>query len=290
MTSSWDIDSTKGHAPFLLLAHHRSGSNFLHDLLQSHPGIECVNEPLSMHTRFFRQCDLVPWSAAEFHPQHLHVALARHKALRAYLEEFRRYLFSGNGARVLGFKETALFGKLDWLKEFMPSLKLVWLVRDPRAIVSSVLRSGLTAFWCYDDLVPKAFRDQWPRYRSCSVDEDPAMRLAEVAAMSVAVRYALARRSLSQFDHFAVSLDHMLADPFSVLASLNEFLGLEPHPDQDAFLARRHAENRGGMFSSYRAPDVVRTGWRQHLGPQEMAAIDHVMAEAGFEEEALALS
>jgi len=45
-------------APFLLLAHHRSGSNLLNDLLQAHPCIECLNEPFSMHTPFFREHDL----------------------------------------------------------------------------------------------------------------------------------------------------------------------------------------------------------------------------------------
>ena len=66
-----------GRAPFLVLAHHRSGSNFLNDLLQAHPCIECLNEPLSMHTRFFRDCDLARWTHEDFDPRWLHRSLPR---------------------------------------------------------------------------------------------------------------------------------------------------------------------------------------------------------------------
>ena len=36
--------------PFLILSHHRSWSNFMCNLLCENSKIECLNEPLSMHT------------------------------------------------------------------------------------------------------------------------------------------------------------------------------------------------------------------------------------------------
>ena len=100
-------------APFFVMAHHRSGSNFLNDLLQSHPQVECINEPLSMHTHFFREHDLNFWSAGDFDDDTLHPSLAAQEPLRAFLHDFRHYLGRSDPSRVIGFKDTVLFGKLE---------------------------------------------------------------------------------------------------------------------------------------------------------------------------------
>jgi hypothetical protein len=267
-------------APFFLMAHHRSGSNFLNDLLQAHPAVECINEPFSMHTRFFRQCDLVPWSADDYRADCLHVSMARHGALRDYLCELRDYLLCSHPGRIIGFKETALFGKLEWLHRFLPSLKLLWLVREPRAIVSSVLRSGLLAFWCYDDLVPRAFAALCPHYRRLPAAAPEPVLQAELVAMSVAVRYAMARRSLALFDHCIVPLDDAMHDPPAFLRRVAGFLGLQPHADQQAFLERRQSESRGGPFSSYRAPQEVHTRWQRDLDAAQVGVIEAVLLAA----------
>ncbi|HEY9026627.1 MAG TPA: sulfotransferase [Burkholderiaceae bacterium] len=261
------------------MAHHRSGSNFLHDLLQSHPRIECINEPLSMHTRFFRQCDLVRWSEADYDPVLLHVALAKHGGLRAYLSELRLYLLRSDADRVMGFKETALFGKLEWLKEFLPTLKIVFLTRDPRAVVSSVLRSGLSEFWRYRDLVPRAFYEICPHYQRRSDESaDPAIREAEIAAMSVVARYEIARRSVHLFEHRLVALEDVMRDPAGCLEAMTAFLGVDPHPDAFSFLRQRQGVSRGGTFSSFRAPDDVQTGWRRHLSAGQIEVIEDVLS------------
>ncbi|HET9642871.1 MAG TPA: sulfotransferase [Burkholderiaceae bacterium] len=268
--------------PFLLLAHHRSGSNFLHDILQSHPCIECINEPLSMHTDFFRQCDLVAWSATEYRSDCLHVALAKQGELRTYLRQMRDYLLLSDSARIIGFKETALFGKLSWWKEFLPSTKVLWLVRDPRAVVSSLLRSGLLQFWRYRDMVPRAFRENVPHY--CSQLQAPcrdeSLRDAEVAAMSVVVRHIMAQQTLPLFTHRVVRLEEAISRPQEFLRGLNTFLGLRPHQEQTAFLKRRQSASRGGLFSSYRSPDDVETGWRRHLTPAQLDVIENVLSAA----------
>lgn len=277
------MNSTDARAPFLVMAHHRSGSNFLHDLLQSHPRIECINEPFSMHTRFFRQCDLVRWSEADYDPVLFHVALAKHGGLRAYLSDLREYLLQSTRGRVIGLKETALFGKLEWLKEFLPSLKIFFLTRDPRAIVSSVLRSGLAEFWRYRDLVPRAFREIYPQYESRAGEADPSTHEAEIAAMSVVTRYELARRSLHLFEHRLVSLDEVMRDPAACLQSMTDFLEVEAHPDQVSFLKQRQIVSRGGAFSSFRAPDDVQTTWRRHLNARQIEVIERVMFAAQCE-------
>lgn len=271
-------------APFLVLAHHRSGSNFLNDLLQSHPQIECLNEPLSMHTRFFRERDLVPWRAEDYNDENLHASLARDSGLREYLLGLRAYLLGSTAGRVIGFKETVLFGKLEWLAAFLPSLKLIVLERDPRAVVSSVLRSGLIGFWRYAELVPPSYRWLWPR---ASVGpwwhaNDDEVRQASLVAMSVAVRGELARRTAAQFDGITLSLEELLQDPAAGLHTVARLLGVDADPAPLSFLQERQHASRGGPFSSFRRPEQVLDGWRSHLSDAQLDAIDAVFGAAGL--------
>ncbi|HJV68785.1 sulfotransferase [Ideonella sp.] len=273
-------------APFLLLAHHRSGSNLLNDLLQAHPCIECLNEPFSMHTPFFREHDLQPWAAGDFEPSRLHRHLPDGDDLRPFLHAFRDYLECSCAQRVIGFKETGLFGKLGWLQAFMPRLKLILLWREPRAIVSSVLRSGLIDFWDYRELVPPAFRRLFPQAPPPRGAMGSREELAGLAAMSVATRYELARRALPGFEHLVVGLDDVVQRPGETLGALARFLGVAPHPGPLQFLQGRQVASRGGTFSSVREPQRVTQGWQQHLGPSELAAIEHVLAVAGWHDPA----
>jgi len=264
-------------APFLLMAHHRSGSNFLNDLLQTHVDIECLNEPLSMHTRLFRDNDLALWEARDFDPQVLHPSLADQPGARAYLSDLRQYLLQSRRGRILGFKDTCLFGKLGWLQAFLPGLKVIFLRRDARAIVSSVLRSKLASFWHYADLVPPVFAQVCPGYTSRVEPQDAALRATETAAMSVAVRYELARRELGPLEHLVVDLEDLTRDPVPCLRRLSEFLGVEGDVEQATFIAMRQSETRGGLFSSFRSVDDIEQTWRRHLSAAQLAVIDDVM-------------
>lgn len=274
------MNDNRIRAPYFVLAHHRSGSNFLNDLLQSHPRIECLNEPFSMHTPHFRQCDLTPWPQAEFDQDRLHPSL-KEPSLRSYLIEFRDYLCQSSASRVIGFKDTVLFGKLEWLKAFMQTLKIVFIKRDPRSIVSSLFRSNLLEFWNYTALVPPAFGRLFPSYRSAVEPGDAAARAAELAAMSVAVRYSLAERSIGLFEHHVLWLDALAREPQAGLAALAAFLGVEPHPAQLAFLQQRQAASRGGAFSSFRTREDVENTWSRHLLPAQVRVVDDVLRVAG---------
>jgi hypothetical protein len=264
-------------APYFIMAHHRSGSNFLNDLLQAHPRIECVNEPFSMHTGYFREHDLEPWAREDFDPVLLHPALAPHEALRTYLLDFRAYLSESSDARVIGFKDTVLFEKLEWLKAFMPSLKILFLKRDPRAIVSSVLRSNLLNLWDYARLVPPAFAKVRPNYVSRTDAADKAATAAEIVAMSIATRYEYARRAIQNFDHREVHLDALMREPAEQLEAIVAFLGVPSHEGPLSFLKQRQAVSRGGLFSSFRSQDDVRHTWQRHLNSAQIRAIEDVM-------------
>lgn len=271
------MSSSSPRAPYLVMAHHRSGSNFLNDLLQSHPRIECINEPFSMHTRYFRGCDLEPWTRDEFDPALLHPSLAPHDSLRSYLLDFKGYLSESSDARVIGFKETVLFGKLDWLQAFLPSLKILFLKRDSRSVVSSVLRSNLLGFWDYARLVPPAFKRLYPHYVSKVQSTDWATLSAEIVAMSVATRHELARRAIQHFEHMELRLDDLTREPEHHLQEISRFLGVQTNAAQLSFLMQRQAETRGGRFSSFRSPEDVERAWERHLSAAQVRVIEDVL-------------
>ena len=231
-----------------------------------------------MHTRYFREHDLEPWAAEDFDPVLLHPALAPHQALRAYLFEFRAYLSQSSDARVIGFKDTVLFEKLEWLKAFIPSLKILLLKRDPRAIVSSVLRSNLFEFWDYARLVPPAFAKVRPNYVSRVDAADEAASAAEIVAMSIVTRFEHARCAIQNFDHQEVQLDDLMQEPAEQLEAISAFLGVPPHGAPLSFLKQRQTVSRGGLFSSFRSEDDVRHAWERHLSAAQVGAIEDVMA------------
>lgn len=272
-----DAERAGARSPFLVLAHHRSGSNFLNDLLQTHPRLECLNEPLSMHAPFFLEHDLEPWPAAAFDPVRLHPSLAADAELVSYLQALRTYLYASRAERVIGFKETVLFGQLGWVQRWLPGLKVIFLWRDPRAVVSSVLRSGLMGFWRYEELVPPAFARLFP---AACLPTAVAGSPAGLAAMSVVVRGELARRSLACFDHLVLRLENVLHEPAAAIGALTGFLDVEPHPNPLGFLHRRRSASRGGMFSSFRDPAEVMLRWQHHLDARELAAVEQVLHAA----------
>jgi hypothetical protein len=259
------------------MAHHRSGSNFLNDLLQAHPRIECINEPFSMHTKYFRECDLEPWTRDEFDPLLLHPSLASDEALRSYLFDLRAYLCRSSDMRVIGFKDTILFEKLGWLKAFIPSLKILFLRRDPRSIVSSVLRTNLLEFWDYTRLVPPAFRKIRPHYASRIDAADREAAAAEIVAMSIVTRYELARCAIRDFEHMEVHLGDLTREPAAWLEAIAEFLGVPRHEGPLSFLKQRQAVSRGGTFSSFRQQSDVQDTWERHLNESQIRAIEDVM-------------
>ena len=100
--------------------------------------------------------------------------------------------------------------------------------------------------------------------------------------MSVAVRYELARRELPAFEHVAIDLDALARRPAPTLATLWRFLGVPDHPGPLQFMSGRQGVSRGDSFSSFREPSLALEGWRRHLAPTELEAIEAVWHAAGW--------
>ena len=263
-------DSAQG--PFMILSHHRSGSNFLTDLMQANEGVECISEPLSMHTDF-RRFDLQLWTGEEFVPSHFHAHLHDAPGTAAFIRRLRDWLYDAPATMVRGMKETLLFDKLTWCRELLPTIKVVWLVRDPRAVVNSVLRCGLWRFWQYPERVARFCREY---YGDLTIDP---VSPAELTLWSWKVRYALAREHLGHFDHLCVRLEDLVKAPRDELGRIADLVGFGVTPSQELYVSRPNEESRGGTFSTVRRGTEVVDGWMNELSDEDRLYVERLASE-----------
>ncbi len=258
--------------PFMVLGHHRSGSNFLTDLIQANELVECISEPLSMQTDF-RRFDLELWTAEEFALPHLHDRLRDLPGVAAFLARLRDWLYAAPAGLARGMKETLLFDKLGWCREMFPSLRVIWLVRDPRAVVHSVLQCGLWDFWEYPQRVGGFCREYFG---------DPGIAPASPAELTLwswKARYALAQEHLLGFDHLQVRLEDLISSPRRELERIGELVGFRVTAAQELVAVRPTAESRGGTFSTVRRGGEVLNGWRTGLAAAEREYVERLAAE-----------
>ncbi len=239
--------------PFMILSHHRSGSNFLHDLIQTHPQCECISEPFSMHTNVFREIDLIPWYAHDFDGSILHPFLKTYPGTREFLHELKQFLVKPYPFHARGIKETMLFEKLAWLKKFIPELKIIFLVRDPRAVIHSIIRLNMFILWDYNKKIPYYIQHYYPE----KVYLETPLHLC---TWSWKIRYGLACTYLDLFEHIVIRLEDIILNPEETLPSIMEFLNHEVDDHQWVFFDKSHRQTRGKAFSTYRSTKDILNG------------------------------
>ncbi len=245
---------------FLVLSHHRSGSNFLTDTLQQHDCLTVIDEPLSMHTGIFPELDLVRWTAEEYDEEVLHHALTRAPVAQRFVRDLFDYLRSAPPGRGRGFKETILFEKLPWLHRALPAIRVIHLVRDPRAVVHSLLRLPMRKQWRYERSVPFYART----YGDVTLDLRSDNELDRCIS-SWLIRHREAVTWLSRFGYVTVRLEDIVRSPDGELHRLMGFLGFEVRPRQLDFIARSQSESRGGPYSTFRHRDEILHAWETGL-------------------------
>lgn len=265
---------------FLLLSHHRSGSNFLCNLLCSNENVVCINEPLSMHTSFFYEKDLIPWTVEEYDDEFLHASLKSYPKLIEYLRELKAYIVEeSNGNRALGFKETLLFEKLPWFKKFIPEIKIIYLVRDPRAVVNSVMRNDMYKIWNYDTTVRK-YLNKYNLELNVSTP-------FELAVWSWKIRDGLFHKYKNLFEYRIVKLEDIVNNPEEKANELMSFLNMKLSDSQIEFLSKVYVDDKKGKaFSVFTSKERVLNDWRGKVSNDEEAYIKRIlhneMAEYGY--------
>ena len=252
---------------FLVLAHHRSGSNFLTEVLERHPKVTIVNEPFSMHTQAFKEVDLIRW---ETQPPVEFVDAER--GAISFAEELFNLLRSTSRGLVRGFKETMLFEKLRWVSSQLPGLRLILGVRDPRAVVNSVLRHPNWQDWLYHASVP----------RYCTqIETGRTWDPITLISTSWAIRYYEALTFLrgASVPHVIVRLEDLIRQPEIELDSIMNLLGLDVDRAQGDFINKSSSRDRGGLYSPYRERASVLHGWRTGLKPTQAAQVVSIAGE-----------
>ena len=255
--------------PFLILSHHRSGSNFMCNLLCENSKIECLNEPLSMHTDFFKKNDLIIWKKDEFNKEYLHQSLKQDKLLIDFLKELKELINSDN--KIMGFKETLLFEKLDWLKEFIPNLNIVFIVRDPRAIIRKNMWKNM---WGYNLTVKRHIEKYYDKPIECDYNNP-----IHLITWSIKIRYDCFIKYKDLFNYKIVRLEDIVNDPFNNMAEVMSFLGTEITKEQCELLNKVYSndEKRGSDFSYYTTKERVLSDWKGKIEGNDQKYVEKVL-------------
>lgn len=251
-------------SPFLLLGHHRSGTNFLTDVFQAHSRVSVIDEPLSMHTRAFPDTDLHCWKAGDYDAERLHEELVPYPRSVYFFHQLVRYIANAEEGFVRGFKETLLFEKMPWLIAAVPGIKILHVVRDPRAVVASLLKHDVDARWRYAERLAVYFR----RNRDSEVEARCATPL-ERCVTSWKVRQYELRRGIVSAPHITFRLEDVLRNDVEALGRAMAFIGLELELEQLKLRRTNEQQTRGGMYSTHRSRDEVLHDWKRRLSTAE---------------------
>lgn len=250
--------------PFFIIGAPRSGTTFLVELLNKHSKVLITDETRVM-THVSRILNEMPADQR---------AVMRHKAawletLRAEMpgivESYYRKLGAGPDT-IWGDKNPHYAdrrtdpGTLETIDRLFPESRFIHIVRDGRAVVSSLFSLG----WAKS---PQYAADVWLRH----------------VEQSRAFGSTIGQRRWLEFTY-----ERLVAEPDLVAKELFDFLGLEITPDVAAFIEAERSERKpvSGATS-----DLAKAGsrqWERKLEPEILAAMNHAFAdllvEYGYEE------
>ncbi|XP_046670248.1 carbohydrate sulfotransferase 5-like [Homalodisca vitripennis] len=267
----------------LVLTTWRSGSTFLGEVLNSHPGTFYHYEPLLDY-------DIVqirgPPLAVGAIQRLENLLRCNYSNLEHYLEygQDHTWLFTHNSRL---WDRCLIHPHLCWLPQLLsplcslfpfqsmktvrvrlrlieqflndPSLnvRVLLLVRDPRGTMQS-----------------RRHRDWCPGQPDCW---DPAKLCADLTAdYSTAIKFA------DKYPHTFKTMryEDLSLDPYSGVKQLFKFFGLDFHPQVKAFLDSHTKTDAGGVSSTFRNSKAAPFHWRQDLTHKEVRAIQRVCRPA----------
>lgn len=261
----------------------RSGSTFLGDVLNSHPGNFYHYEPLLDYDIIQIRGAPLASAALQTLRDLLH---CNYSSLDHYLEygQDHNWLFTHN-TRL--WERCIIHPQLCWLPQFLspmcslfpfqsmkvvrlrlrlteelladPNLnvRVVLLVRDPRGTMQS-----------------RRHRDWCPGKPDCW---DPSRLCADLTS-----DYSAALRLSEKFPHTfrAVRYEDLSLEPYEGVKQLFKFFGLDFHPQVRQFLDTHTKTNAGGVSSTFRNSKAAPFHWRQDLSHREVRAIQRACRPA----------
>lgn len=156
--------------------------------------------------------------------------------------------------------------RIGYLTSIFPDARFVHLVRDPRAVIDSLLR---VPFW------KDTFRLESPAWRGGLGEADlAAWRSRGTPEALAAVEWGAVLRTarqeaerVAEERYLEVRFEDFLADPHAMLDRLHSFAGLGRDPGAHETLDRRLDVRDPG------------TGWRGRLSPSQVETIEALLRE-----------
>ncbi len=221
--------------PVFLVGCARSGTSIFGEAIAAHPRVAYLFEASSIWNSLVPRHDDHRLTAADATPE---VAAAIYEALAAARRGLRGdVLLEKNPKHVI---------RIPFLHALFTEARFLHLVRDGRDTVASLMFRNRGAEWGH--LRIPGWRELLARYESAN-----HIRCAHQWSYAVAT----ARRDAAALPEGLsreVRYEDLVARPAAVLREVLDFLGLEPHPDVDAFLFRIQDETK----NSYHARKQVR--------------------------------
>lgn len=256
---------------FILLGHQRSGSSYLLDVIRHHPSVDTINQPFSGHLDFFRE-DETFWSEESYEEEILHKSLENLPETINYIKGLDRWL-NFPFPNIRGFKEIILFEKYWWLKKAMSLDKVIILVRDPRAVIASVLKRNMhTSWWDYNGKLTK--------YYNNSADDIELSSPHMICASVWKHRMNHVQKIIEMEDNFLVTrLEDVTINPELEIKRIMEFLEFDIHHDQIEFIKETSKETRNSTYSNFRKREDVLYAWKSEIKGKKQAMVEEYLSK-----------
>ncbi len=269
--------------PVLVIGHPRSGTNFASHVLREHPRVSMAIEPFSMHLRFLVKNECAFWTSEDYDDVSMHQDLAPTSETARYLRDFRAWFYSQTGElRVL--KETLFFLQMDWLKEYLPGIRVVYLERNPMAVMASFKKANFFDRWNYGErfeLLSKTVRENEKLHEYLPLFGDQEDSWESKLAKMWFIRISEIRKQLSSFDHIAMEFEDLILDPHYFFDEILKFTGMQMDASVDNGIKARCTESKGGTYSTFRNPQEVLSSWKHNLSSDEKRVIRRITENAG---------
>jgi LPS sulfotransferase NodH len=246
-------------APVFLVGAPRSGTTLAVDLLATHPDVANWSEAGRL------------WDPIDYHNDEADHYFAAERATPAQIARLHRwcewYRQSHGKARFVN-KHPRNSVRIDYLRRVFPDARFIHVVRDGRAVVSSIVTQ----------IRSRARREQQPMGGFC---RPPGWRallrddLVEQTALQwqAIVRYLRERSAALGPDYCEVRYEELCARPREVYRGLFEFAGLAAGEAQLAGVSDRRLERSDG--------------WRERLSAREIDTVEKtagdLLTELGYD-------
>lgn len=262
-------------SPFFIIGCGRSGNTLLREMLNQHPIIAIPLESLFildyLHARpkipfetlkrlFIREYEIKEWQLSltleDFHGCQTALDLIN-RAHELYLKKHQKTVWGQKTPRFIRYAEE--------LKQVYPHAKFIHIIRDPRAVVNSLITSNAHRSNTY--------------YGSLRWVHD--------------VRYGLEFRNKYPDAVLEIRYEHLIKHTRDILQEICAFLGIAFHEALLHYHEKTHDEFSNKYFHDMVknvkfSPDISRLdGWKKELSPRKIQLIEAIcatlMTQLGYE-------